>query len=148
MATVVPLTGLAATIVLVEDDAALVEVLKEALQGKGYAVWHAPTGAQGEALVAEVDPDLILLDLILPDMSGLVLCANLKARARAPIIVVSGTRRAEERILAFKLGADDFITKPFDIDELEARVEALLRRAAAGRPSRPHPRAPSASATW
>ena len=127
--------GPGATIVLVEDDLALAEMLKEALQTKAYCVWHATTAAEAETLVAETRPELVILDLMLPDVSGLVLCANLKARAPVPVIVVSATRRRDDRILAFKLGADDFVAKPLDIEELLARVEAALRRGAAGRPA-------------
>ncbi|MGH2371367.1 MAG: response regulator transcription factor, partial [Chloroflexota bacterium] len=82
------------------------------------------------SMMDEASPDLILLDLKLPDVDGLVLCADLRAQADVPIIVCSGTAEKRDSILAFKLGADDFIAKPFDADDLLARVQAVLRRAA------------------
>ena len=92
----------------------------------------------------EIHPDLIILDLMLPDAHGLVLCTNLKAKAAVPIIICSATKRQEDPTLAFKLGADDFIAKPFSVDELQARLDMALRRAA--------PRAatagPAASGSW
>src|SRR5699024_7308975 len=105
---------------------------KDAFQGKEYCVWHATTAAEAYALLAEIQPDLVLLDLILPDMSGLVLLADLKERLKGtvPVIVCSATRRRDDRLLVFKLGADDFVPKPFDLAELEGRVEAALRRSA------------------
>jgi len=125
------------TILLVEDEFPLAQMLQDALEPKGYRVWHAPTAAQGETLLDEVRPDLIICDLMLPDASGLILCADLKKRAEAPVIVCSGTKRRDDRILSFKLGADDFVPKPFDLTELLARIEASLRRAERRKPSTP-----------
>src|SRR5919109_1904236 len=116
-------------ILLVEDDLNLAAALRDVLQSSGHQVSHARDAAVAEVLLAEAHPDLIILDLILPDEDGLVLCARLRERTEAPIIICSGTSRKRDVILAFKLGADDFIPKPCDIDELEARVEAALRRA-------------------
>lgn len=116
------------TILLVEDDAPLAEMLRDRLQVRGYCVWHAATAAEAEAAAAEVNPALIVLDLMLPDMHGLVLCANLRESHDAPIIICSATKRKEDGVLGFKLGADDFIAKPFSSDELEARIQAVLHR--------------------
>src|SRR5207302_165135 len=81
-------------------------------------------------LVEQLEPDLIILDLVLPDEDGLVLCSVLKNMAGAPILICSGTQRRRDAFLSLKLGADDFIAKPFDVYDLLARVEVLLRRAA------------------
>jgi len=116
------------TILLVEDDPPIAVTLADVLEGSGYAVRIAGTGAEAKTLVDEKRPDLIILDLMLPDADGLVLCSDLKARAGAPIIICSASNQTRDRVLSLKLGADDFIGKPFDIDELEARVEAVLRR--------------------
>jgi len=94
-------------------------------------VWHAINGveARGQMQQAGSSPDLILLDLMLPDIDGLVLCSLLKSVSDVPIIICSGSTRRADPILALKLGADDFVRKPFDVDDLLARIEAVLRRA-------------------
>jgi DNA-binding response OmpR family regulator len=117
-----------ATILVVEDDPALARILIEALDLAGYRVLHAIDGADARAHVQRTRPDLILLDLILPDVDGLVLCYTLKAAANVPIVICSGTNRRRDPILALKLGADDFVHKPFELDDLLARIEVILRR--------------------
>ena len=119
-----------ATILLVEDDAAIAHLLTDVLDSAGYHVREAPTGAAARALVEQVRPQLIILDLVLPDEDGLVLCSVLKNMANVPVLICSGTQRRRDAFLSLKLGADDFIAKPFDIYDLLARVEVLLRRAA------------------
>jgi two-component system response regulator MtrA len=118
-----------ATILVVEDDAAIARALIEALDMAGYRVWHAIDGADARSQLERARPDMILLDLILPDIDGLVLCYTLKAAANVPIVICSATNRKRDPILALKLGADDFVHKPFELDDLLARVEAVLRRA-------------------
>jgi two-component system response regulator MtrA len=113
---------------LVEDDHAVAQTLTDALESSGYRIWLAETGADARALLEQTHPDLVILDLMLPDVDGLVLCSGLKAIADIPIIICSATPQKRDAILGLKLGADDFIAKPFDIYELEARVEAVLRR--------------------
>jgi two-component system response regulator MtrA len=113
---------------LVEDDHAVAQTLTDALESSGYRVWLAETGADAKTLLEQTRPDLIILDLMLPDVDGLVLCSGLKAIADVPIVICSATPQKRDAILGLKLGADDFIAKPFDIYELEARVEAVLRR--------------------
>jgi len=119
-----------AQILIVEDDPSTSGMLKDLLQSSGYQVLNAESGAQAKAMVDEARPDLIILDLMLPDMDGLVLCSELRSQAQSdiPIIVCSGTNRRRDAILALRLGADDFVSKPFDIYDLEARIEAVLRR--------------------
>jgi DNA-binding response OmpR family regulator len=119
-----------ATILLVEDDAAIAFMLTDVLESTGYAVTVAGTGAAARAQVEQHTPDLIILDLVLPDEDGLVLCSVLKNMASVPILICSGTQRRRDAFLSLKLGADDFIAKPFDVYDLLARVEVLLRRAA------------------
>src|SRR6266480_3927360 len=118
----------ATTIMLVEDDHAVAQTLTDALESSGYRVWLAETGMDAKTLLEQTRPDLIILDLMLPDVDGLVLCSGLKAIADVPIVICSATPQKRDAILGLKLGADDFIAKPFDIYELEARVEAVLRR--------------------
>ncbi len=119
-----------ATILLVEDDPATAMTMADLLESSGYSVKHAATGAQAKAVLQEEEPSLILLDLMLPDTDGLVLCADLKSRhENVPIIICSASNQSRDRVLSLKLGADDFIGKPFDISEMEARIEAVLRRA-------------------
>jgi two-component system, OmpR family, response regulator MtrA len=113
---------------LVEDDPAVAQTLTDALESSGYRIWLAETGADAKTLLEQTRPDLVMLDLMLPDVDGLVLCSGLKQIADVPIIICSATPQKRDAILGLKLGADDFIAKPFDIYELEARVEAVLRR--------------------
>src|SRR5688572_25200070 len=118
-------------ILLVEDDAGVGEMLCDVLASEGYRATLATTGADARAVLEGARADLIILDLRLPDTDGLVLCADLHSRAQVPIIIVSATSEKRDAILAFKLGADDFVAKPFDVDHLLARVEAALRRSIA-----------------
>jgi two-component system response regulator MtrA len=127
---------------LVEDDPAVAQTLTDALESSGYRVWHAENGADARTLLEQAHPDLIILDLMLPDVDGLVLCSGLKAIADVPIIICSATPQKRDAILGLKLGADDFVPKPFDIYELEARVEAVLRRTSQPRSAEPAQPAP------
>src|SRR5919201_2008244 len=132
----------ATTIMLVEDDTAVAQTLTDALEASGYRVWLAETGADAKTLLEQTRPDLVLLDLMLPDVDGLVLCSGLKSIADVPIIICRATPQKRDAILGLKLGADDFIAKPFDIYELEARVEAVLRRTSQTRQAEPSPSPP------
>ncbi len=120
--------GRSPNILLIEDDAALASMLSDTLRARSYGVWQVGSAADAEAALGEVRPDLILLDLMLPDGNGLVMCSRLKARARVPVIICSATKRKEDAAIGFQLGADDFLRKPFSIDELQARIERTLRR--------------------
>ena len=121
-----------ATIFLVEDDPGVAMTLTDVLESEGYGVVHAANGAAAKSMVDQAQPDLIILDLMLPDTDGLVLCADLKSRIHAPIIICSATNRKRDAVLGFKLGADDFVSKPFHLDELLTRVQAALRRSTSG----------------
>ena len=122
---------------LVEDDAPIAQTLTDALESTGYRVWHVENGADAKALLEQRRPDLIILDLMLPDIDGLVLCSGLKSIADVPIVICSATPQKRDAILGLKLGADDFVAKPFDIYELEARIEAVLRRTSHSRQAEP-----------
>lgn len=126
-----------ANVLLVEDDPAIAWTIKDMLEAEGYAVRTAETGAKAKVSLDDPVPDLIILDLMLPDVDGLVLCADLKSRVAAPVIICSATIRKRDAVLALKLGADDFVAKPFDVDEFLTRVAAVLRRARAGMIARP-----------
>ena len=116
-------------ILLVEDDPEMARSLTKALESSGYRVTTAGTGSEARSIIEQMRPDLILLDLMLPDADGLVLTAPFKMLTNAPIIICSARQEQVDRVLGLRLGADDFIAKPFELEELEARVEAVLRRA-------------------
>jgi DNA-binding response OmpR family regulator len=116
-------------ILLVEDDPETARSLTKALESSGYRVTTAGTGSEARSIIEQMRPDLILLDLMLPDADGLILTTAFKMLTDAPIIICSARQEQVDRVLGLKLGADDFIAKPFDLEELEARIEAVLRRA-------------------
>src|SRR5712671_7652109 len=120
---------MAGTILLVEDDPDTARSLTRALESSGYRVTAVDTGLEARSIIEHVHPDLILLDLMLPDTDGLVLTGTLKTITDAPIIICSARHEQVDRVLSLKLGADDFVAKPFELDELEARIEVVLRRA-------------------
>src|ERR1700704_1974238 len=120
---------MAGTILLVEDDADTARSLTRALESSGYQVTAVETGNEARSIIEHMRPDLILLDLMLPDTDGLVLTTALKQLTNASIIICSARHKQVDRVLGLKLGADDFIAKPFELDELDARIEAVLRRA-------------------
>src|SRR5215467_11769417 len=116
----------APTILLVEDDAADAARVSHVLSDLGATVWYAETGADARAVLKDAKPDLIMLDLTLPDVDGLVLCAHLKNDADEVPFMVCSEGTTAEKVLSFKLGAEDFVPKPFEAAELQARVEAIL----------------------
>ncbi|HEY7390887.1 MAG TPA: response regulator transcription factor [Bryobacteraceae bacterium] len=117
------------TVLAVEDDPAILRGLSDNLRFEGYDVITAADGESGYKLQAEKKPDLILLDLMLPRMSGLEFCRKLRAEGnQTPILMLTARSEEPDRILGLDLGADDYVTKPFSVRELMARVRALLRR--------------------
>src|SRR5689334_16966990 len=117
-------------ILVVEDDSLLAESLIRALQQQGYGVGHARRGHAADALLRDHRYDLLLLDIGLPDVDGFEVLRRLRARADpTPVLVVTAREEVDERVHGLDLGADDYLTKPFSLSELEARVRALLRRA-------------------
>jgi two-component system phosphate regulon response regulator PhoB len=119
------------TILIVEDEADVALMLRYNLDAEGYQVLSAATGDEAVERMREGVPDLILLDWMLPGLSGIELCRRWRAReetARVPIIMITARGEEEERIRGLSTGADDYVTKPFSVPELIARISALLRR--------------------
>lgn len=116
------------TVLLVEDETAIADAVAYALRADGHEVLHAATGQQARALAAAHAPDLALLDVGLPDISGFALCAELRRLHAMPVIFLTAHAEEGERVLGFELGADDYIAKPFSPRELVARVRVALRR--------------------
>ena len=126
-----------ARILIVEDEEPLTLLLRYNLEAEGYAVDTAARGDEAEVKLKEAAPDLVVLDWMLPGMSGIELCRRLRARAeteRLPIIMLTARGEESERIRGLATGADDYIVKPFSVPELVARIRALLRRARPGLP--------------
>lgn len=120
-------------ILLVEDDGALRDTLFQALRLAGYGVDPVADGRAADTALAAGAYDLVVLDLGLPHLDGLDVLQRLRSRQDStPVLVLSARDGVDERVLGLKVGADDYLTKPFALPELEARVEALLRRAAGG----------------
>ena len=119
-----------AKILIVEDEAGLVTALRDRLRKEGYAVNVAKDGLQGLDLASREHFDLILLDLMLPGQSGLTVCQKLRQRgANTPILMLTARRQTMDKVVGLRTGADDYLTKPFKMAELLARIDALLRRA-------------------
>jgi two-component system KDP operon response regulator KdpE len=121
-----------ARILIVDDEPQILRFLKPALEASGYTVLHAAAGHEALRLIANAAPDLILLDLGLPDIDGKEVIAEARQFSSAPIVVLSAREREAEKIAALDLGADDYVEKPFAIGELLARLRAALRHAKAG----------------
>lgn len=116
------------TLLLVEDDAHTAVRLLRGLQDEGFRPLHAGDGAQGLAYARATRPDLVVLDAGLPCMDGFAVCRTLRAESVVPIIMLSANGHAEDRVRGLELGADDVVARPFDVQELVARVRALFRR--------------------
>ena len=136
-----------ATILLVEDDPDAAAELTRALSQNAFTIWHAETAADARAILKQGQPDLMIVDLTLPDVDGLVFCAHLKTEAPGVPFMICSTGTTAEKVLSFKLGAEDFVAKPFELPELEVRVEAILRRRAQAAPMHPCPSESMAQST-
>src|SRR5579871_1286548 len=116
-------------VLVIEDDAAILRGLADNLVHEGYEVLTATTGETGYTLQKSHKPDLIILDLMLPRISGLELCRKFRSEGvQTPILMLTARSEEPDRVLGLDLGADDYVTKPFSLRELMARVRALLRR--------------------
>lgn len=116
-------------VLIVEDEKNIVDILSFNLSREGYDTLEALDGKAGLQLALEQDPDLILLDLMLPEMNGFDVCRTLRAQGRTtPIIMLTAREEETDKVLGLELGADDYITKPFSMRELLARVKANIRR--------------------
>lgn len=115
-------------VLIIEDDAMIGDMVTMYLNEEGFHVIRKANGAEGIAAVSQFDPDVILLDLMLPDMDGLVLCRQVRETLKIPIMIVSMKNKVVERVNALGAGADDYMCKPFSMHEMSARVHALIRR--------------------
>jgi DNA-binding response OmpR family regulator len=115
-------------ILIVEDDANLLAIVRENLVFEGFDVDTVSDGGAALSKVRDFRPDLVVLDVMLPGLSGFEICTELRRHAATPILMVSARGQKPDRIRGLNLGADDYITKPFELDELLARVNAILRR--------------------
>ena len=119
-------------VLIIEDDPNVAEVVTRYLEREGYVVEAADDGLQGLERALSDPPDLVVLDLMLPALSGLEVCRRLRAKAPIPVIMLTARGEEVDRIAGLELGADDYVAKPFSPRELTARVKAVLRRAAGG----------------
>lgn len=123
---------MAKTVLIVEDERAIVEILKFNLKREGYETLEALDGQTGLQLAQTEDPDLILLDVMLPKMNGFDICKTLRAENRTtPIIMLTAREEEMDKVFGLETGADDYMTKPFNILEVKARIKTILRRTAA-----------------
>lgn len=121
-----------ATILVVEDEPGFVEALQIGLSREGFDVAVAVDGAEALSMFDEVDPDLVLLDVMLPKLSGIEVCRQLRKKTQVPIIMVTAKSAEIDTVVGLEVGADDYVTKPYRMRELTARIRAVLRRAPSG----------------
>jgi len=119
----------AARILVVDDEPYITDLLGAALRFEGFAVDTAATGAEALALAAREHHDLVLLDVMLPDVTGTEVCRRMRAQGvRTPVLFLTARDATEDKVVGLTVGADDYVTKPFSLDELVARIHAVLRR--------------------
>jgi len=119
---------MAISVLIVEDDRNIQELLQLYLEKEGYAVTVASDGGQGLAKFRAIKPDLVLLDVMMPVMDGWAVCKAIRADSQTPIIMLTAKGETDDKVTGLKSGADDYVTKPFEMKELLARIEAVLRR--------------------
>ena len=122
-------------ILLVDDEASLLETLALNLRNAGYDVVTASDGMEAIERAGEEAPDLVILDLMLPEVDGLTVCRSLRQKSDVPILILTARTGELDKIVGLESGADDYLTKPFSLGELQARIRALLRRAGTARQS-------------
>lgn len=115
-------------ILIIEDETAIGEILEYGLHEEGHLTKIAHTGEEGLRVLAEFNPDLLILDWMLPDQNGLSICKQVTASYNIPIVMITAKSDITDKILGLEFGADDYITKPFDMREVNARVRTILRR--------------------
>ncbi|HEX9680960.1 MAG TPA: response regulator transcription factor [Anaerolineales bacterium] len=118
------------TILLIDDDATLLDLLGGHLEGSGYSVVKAEDGSTGLKIAADASPDLIVLDIMMPGLAGWDVCERLRGRSKIPIILLTAKGEEIDKLRGFRLGVDDFVSKPFSFAELTARIGAVLARGA------------------
>ena len=116
------------TVLVVEDDTSLRRALRTSLRARAFEVVEVPTAEEGLVLVADDRPDVVLLDLGLPDLDGIEALRRMRSFSHVPVVVLTARDRQQDKIAALDAGADDYVTKPFDVEELLARLRAVLRR--------------------
>ena len=119
---------MAISVLIVEDDRNIQELLQLYLEKEGYAVTVASDGGQGLSKFRSIKPDLVLLDVMMPVMDGWAVCKAIRADSQTPIIMLTAKGETDDKVSGLKSGADDYVTKPFEMKELLARIEAVLRR--------------------
>ena len=119
---------MAISVLIVEDDRNIAELLQMYLEKEGYAVTIASNGGQGLDKFRAIKPDLVLLDVMMPVMDGWAVCKAIRAEGQTPVIMLTAKGETDDKITGLKAGADDYITKPFEMKEVLARMEAVLRR--------------------
>lgn len=122
-------------IMVVDDDPKILKALDQALRKEGYEVLRAADGEEALQIAREEDPDLIVLDIMLPKLDGFEVCAKIRALNNVPILILSARGEEMDKVVGFNVGADDYLTKPFRLSELVLRVRAILRRTASVAPS-------------
>ena len=120
---------MAISVLIVEDDKHIAELLQLYLEKEGYAVTVAADGGKGLEKFRAIQPDLVLLDVMMPVMDGWAVCKAIRAESSTPVIMLTAKAETEDKVTGLKSGADDYITKPFEMREVLARIEAVLRRA-------------------
>ena len=121
---------MAKTVLVVEDDSNIAELLRLYLEKEGYRVLTAADGLKGVELFRTGEPDLVLLDIMLPGLDGWGVCRTIRQSSQVPIIMLTAKGETVDKVSGLKMGADDYITKPFEMKEVLARIEAVLRRGA------------------
>ena len=119
---------MAISVLVVEDDHNIAELLQMYLEKEGYAVTVAADGGQGLAKFRSISPDIVLLDVMMPVMDGWSVCKSIRSESQTPIIMLTAKGETDDKVMGLKTGADDYITKPFEMKEVLARIEAVLRR--------------------
>ena len=125
---------MAVSVLIVEDDRHIAELLQMYLEKEGYRVFTAADGGAGLEKFREEMPDLVLLDVMMPVMDGWALCRAIRAESQTPVIMLTAKGETDDVVTGLKTGADDYITKPFEMKEVLARMEAVLRRASNAEP--------------
>ena len=128
---------MATSVLVVEDERNIAELLQLYLEKEGYAVTIAGDGAEGLEKFRAIGPDLVLLDVMMPVMDGWQLCRAIRAESAVPVIMLTAKAETDDKVTGLKSGADDYITKPFEMKEVLARIEAVLRRSDRTAPAEP-----------
>lgn len=126
---------MAQTVLIVEDDPNIADLLHLYLEKEGYATTIASDGGKGVEKFRELHPDLVLLDIMLPVMDGWEVLRNIRQESKTPVIMLTAKGETNDKVTGLKMGADDYVTKPFEAKEVLARVEAVLRRTSGAAPS-------------